>query len=158
GRLAWPQNFGRERHFVGAPSPRDIAEVAFWRRLDGDEKLVRSTVARVIPCIIDGAAVPADLVQASVRRAFNPLGAGGWEWEKALGIACALVRGAFTERSYEMSLEEGRTTRDYLYGRLLAIAERLESVALYAAGETRDTTASRLMQRFADRPYSTWRT
>ncbi len=56
-----------------------------------------------------------------------------------------------------MALEEGRNTRDYLYGRLLAVAEHLESRALYVADEHRDTTASRLMQRFADRPYSTWR-
>jgi CRISPR-associated protein Csd1 len=57
-----------------------------------------------------------------------------------------------------MSLEETRNTRDYLYGRLLAIAEHIESRALYLAGEKRDTTSTRLMQRFADRPFSTWRT
>lgn len=56
-----------------------------------------------------------------------------------------------------MSLEESRTTRDYLYGRLLAIAERIEEVALSVGGENRPTTAARLMQRFADRPFSTWR-
>jgi len=48
--------------------------------------------------------------------------------------------------------------RDYLYGRLLAIAEHIEGRALYVGGETRDTTAAKLMQRFADRPASTWRT
>ena len=57
-----------------------------------------------------------------------------------------------------MTLETDRTTRDYLYGRLLAIAEHIESRALYVAGESRDTTAARLMQRFSDRPYSTWKT
>ena len=57
-----------------------------------------------------------------------------------------------------MTLETDRRTRDYLYGQLLAIAENIESRALFVARETRDTTAARLMQRFADRPYSTWRT
>ena len=57
-----------------------------------------------------------------------------------------------------MALETDRRTRDYLYGRLLAIAENIESRALFVARETRDTTAARLMQRFADRPYATWRT
>ena len=56
-----------------------------------------------------------------------------------------------------MALEEGRTTRDYLYGRLLAIADSIEGFALKQAEEKRDTTAARLMQRFADRPSSTWR-
>lgn len=57
-----------------------------------------------------------------------------------------------------MALEPDRNTRDYLYGRLLALAEHMESRALYVAGEQRETNAGKLMQRFADRPYSTWRT
>lgn len=57
-----------------------------------------------------------------------------------------------------MSLDESRTTRDYLYGRLLAIAENIESLALYVAKENRDTSAAKLTQRFADHPYTTWRT
>jgi len=55
-------------------------------------------------------------------------------------------------------LEEERTSRDYLFGRLLAVAEHLEGRALYLAAETRETSAARLMQRFADHPCSTWRT
>lgn len=55
-----------------------------------------------------------------------------------------------------MALERGRRTRDYLYGRLLALAEHLESRALYVGGEKRATNAEKLMQRFADRPQSTW--
>lgn len=57
-----------------------------------------------------------------------------------------------------MALEENRKTRDYLYGRLLALAESLEKWALDISHENRDTNAARLMQRFAERPYSTWRT
>lgn len=57
-----------------------------------------------------------------------------------------------------MALDENRKSRDYLYGRLLALADSLEQWALKKAGETRQTTAARLMQRFADHPYSTWRT
>ena len=56
-----------------------------------------------------------------------------------------------------MSLEENRTSRDYLFGRLLAIADHLEQRALHVAGEDRDTNAARMMQRFADHPCSTWR-
>ena len=55
-----------------------------------------------------------------------------------------------------MALETGRSSKDYLYGRLLAVAEHMESRALYVAGETRDTNAAKLMQRFSERPYSTW--
>ena len=57
-----------------------------------------------------------------------------------------------------MALETDNTSRDYLYGRLLALADHLEGRALYLADEKRDTTAERHMHRFSDRPFSTWQT
>lgn len=157
GQFAWPQNYSKERQFIGAPAPRDIAEAAFGSRLD--EKLRAATVERLLPCIVDGAPLPLDLLRLVVRRVANRVGMDAWEWERCLGIACALFKGFFNERGYLMALEQERTSRDYLFGRLLAVAEDIEGYALYAAGEkARDTSAARLMQRFADRPASTWRT
>lgn len=159
---AWLQNFGKESKFVGAPAPRDIAEAAYGRRLD--DNLRKATVERLLPCIIDGVQLPRDLVESVVRRTCNRVSfekdksGNQWEWEKYLGIACALFRGSYQEREYQMTLETERTSRDYLYGRLLSIAEHIEGRALYVGGEKRDTTAAKLMQRFADRPNSTWRT
>lgn len=157
----WQQYFGKDRVFYGAPAPRDIAETAFgtWRegKMYVDEKLRRSTVERLIPCIVDGASLPRDLVETCVRRASSRNGIEYWGWEKSLGIACALFRYHHKERSYSMALERELRSRDYLYGRLLALAEHLEERALYVAGEKRSTSAEKLMQRFADHPYSTWR-
>ena len=157
-QYAWQQNFSKEAKFDGAPAPRDIAEAAFGRRLD--DKLKKSTVERLLPCIIDGQTVPRDLVESTTRRACNRAGLEHWEWEKTLGIACALFRGYSKSqgKEYDMALEEDRTSRDYLYGRLLAVADNIEHYALTAAETNRDTMAARLMQRFADRPFSTWRT
>jgi CRISPR-associated protein Csd1 len=81
-----------------------------------------------------------------------------WEWEKTLGVTCALYKKQFNERGYSMSLDKTKKTRDYLYGRLLALAELLEERASFFADEKRETNAAKLMQRFADRPYSTWLT
>src|SRR5439155_12503237 len=97
------------------------------------------------------------------RRASNRKGLEQWEWENALAVACALYKGSQLRnpkeiRRYSMALEPDRNTREYLYGRLLAIAEHIEDRALYVAGERRDTTAAKLMQRFAERPFSTWKT
>ena len=153
---AWPQNYGKERHFIGTPAPRDIAEAAYGRRLD--DRLRKATVERILPCIMDAQPLPNDLVVATRARVCNRIGLDWWDWEKYLGIACALFSGQHTERNYQMALETERTARDYLYGRLLAIAENIESRALFVAGERRDTTAARLMQRFSDRPHSTWKT
>lgn len=164
----WHQYFGKEKKFIGAPAPRDIAEAAYgtWRegKLIIDEKLKRATIERLLPCIVDGAIVPRDLVESCVRRATcrhsYPWKSGqpSWEWEKALGIACALYRKQHVKEEYGMALDEERNSRDYLYGRLLALAEHLEHWAINVAGERRPTNAERMMQRFADRPYSTWRT
>ena len=58
-----------------------------------------------------------------------------------------------------MSLETDKRSRDYLYGRLLAVAECIEEKAMPSSnGDVRSTQASRLMQRFADRPAATWPT
>lgn len=166
---AWHQNYGKdpeskkELRFPGAPSPKDIAEAAFGPSRDKKQRLHKATVERLLPCIVDGRLLPRDLMESAVRRTCNRAafekGRNGreWEWERNLGIACALFRGFFRERGYDMSLETSRTSRDYLYGRLLALAEHLEGRTLYVAGESRDTNAARLMQRFAERPASTWR-
>jgi CRISPR-associated protein Csd1 len=165
-RHAWPQNFGKDKRFIGAPAPHDIAEAAYATRLGTtgalqvDKKLEKATVERLLPCIVDGLVIPRDLVVSVVRRASNRNGLDRWEWEKVLGIACALFRGWSVSqgKEYQMTLEEELASRDYLYGRLLAVADNIESYALTSAEKNRDTTAARFMQRFADRPYSTWRT
>ena len=152
----WHQKFSIDRRFVGAPSPRDIAECAYGNRVD--EQLRKTTVERLLPCIVDGIQMPRDLVELCVRRAVNRQGLKSLEWEKALGVACSLFKYYYKERKYLMTLERDRKTRDYLYGRLLAIADALESLALWEVEKRRPTNAARLMQKFADRPCSTWRT
>jgi CRISPR-associated protein Csd1 len=156
-QFAWHQRLSKDKTFVGAPAPREIAQSIFGTRSNADEKLVRATVERLLPCIVDGGRVPRDLVLSSVRKASNRAGQEWWEWERCLGVACSLYRGSNAERGYALSLELDRNSRDYLFGRLLAIAENLEEKALYLAHEKRETSAGKLMQRFASRPYSTWR-
>lgn len=159
---AWWQDYGRDIEtketirFIGAPSPGDIAWAAYGRRID--DKLRKITIERILPCIIDGASLPRDLVDSSFRHTCNRMSFEPWEWNKTLGITCALYRKYYKERRYDMALEPDRRTRDYLFGRLLAAADGLESLSLYLAKDKRDTNAARLMQRFADRPSSTWKT
>jgi CRISPR-associated protein Csd1 len=146
--------------FVGAPAPSDIAEAAYATNRDGkfqlDEKLRKATIERILPCIIDGQQIPRDIVESAIRRASNRVALEDWQWSKTLTIACALYKKFKEKENYTMSLDENRTTRDYLYGRLLAIAERLEEVALYKAKEKRATNAARYMQQFSQRPFRTW--
>jgi len=141
--------------FVGAPAPREIAEAAYGIKVD--DKLKNATVQRILPCIIDGQQIPRDLVESAVRRTSNRVGKEGWEWEKTLTIACALYKKLKEKEDYDMALDKTRKTRDYLYGRLIAIADCLESLALKKAQENRNTNAARYMQQFAERPNKTWR-
>lgn len=155
-QFAWYQNYSKDVKFIGAPAPRDIAEAAFGRRLGQDDKLKKATVERLLPCIIDQSPLPKDLMLSTVHRVSNRVGMDAWEWEKTLGIACSLFRGTHQKENYRMSLEEDRTTRDYLYGRLLAVADYIEEVSLSDSEKNRQTNAARFMQRFASNPYKTW--
>lgn len=131
----------------------------------------------LLPCIADGRPLPRDIVDLAVQRASNrnikrlgekysTAASELNEWLSDLCVACALYRGFHHPerqpdsrkwREYSMSLDINHDGRDYLYGRLLAVAERIEEMAMFVAKEpSRTTHASRLMQRFSDRPASTW--
>jgi len=142
--------------FIGAPAPADIAEALYGVRID--DKLRNATINRILPCIIDGQQIPRDFVESAIRSASNRSGKEYWEWNKTLTIACALFKKYYRKENFSMALDQERNTRDYLYGRLLALAESLEDWALQESNEKRETNAARLMQRFSERPYTTWQT
>ena len=146
------------------PSPYSIADAVYGKSLS--DTLKKQLYARLLPVIAGGTFVPIpeDLVRQSFQAACNPNGCENWEWQRNIGVACALYKGwrarhhdLSQRRTYPMSLDTQNRSRDYLYGRLLAVAENTESYALYLAGEKRATTAERYMQRFAEHPFTTWR-
>ena len=56
-----------------------------------------------------------------------------------------------------MSIDLKRTDRDYLYGRLLGAADKLEQYALRKKDNDRLVTAAiRHIQTFSQRPFSSW--
>lgn len=139
--------------FIGTPIPKDIALAAYGFR--ADSKLVAETIERLLPCIFDGKSLPRDLVVSSVRRASNPQTMEKYEWNKTLSIACALYKKLHQKEGLSMSLDNSITDRSYLYGRLLAVADKLESMT-YERGENRQTNAMRYMSKFAQDPLRTW--
>ena len=140
--------------FIGAPAPINIAEAAYGDKVD--DKLKKTTVKRLLSCIIDGQQLPYDIVESTVRHACNRITMEDREWNKTLSIACALYKKYHAKEDFNMELDENRNTRDYLYGRLLAIADRLEEVSLYKGEKDRPTHAARYMQVFSVRPNRTW--
>ena len=173
--FAWPQRLVNQekrqagktnsaaRWVPGAPSPKHIFEVCYGDK--SSPTLEKSVKERLLPCIVEGRPLPDDLLRLAVARASNPVSTEYWEWERNLGIACSLYRGYYRRhpkpgkrRIFCMSLDRENQSRDYLFGRLLAVAEKIEQIALYIANVKRPTTAERLMQRFSDRPSETWQT
>ena len=151
------------------PSPLAIAQAVYGKTLS--DELKKQVFSTVLTCIAEGRQIPEVLVQAAVQMACNPMrkelnqtdSEVQETWERNLGVTCALYKGFYArhpdvqqKRSYSMSLDRECKSRDYLYGRLLAVAERIEFIALHVAKEKRRTTAERYMQRFAEHPFGTW--
>lgn len=154
---------GKPYTFTGAPAPADIVFAAYGENC-GD-KLKKSTVERILYCIADGGSLPADLMKSAVSRASNLIGLKeGWEREKTLTIACALYRKyrmdearkkRIEEEPLMPKLDENRTDRDYLFGRLLAIADYMEHLA-FDKWNDRDTNAMKYQDTFVRKPATTW--
>ncbi|WP_110111777.1 type I-C CRISPR-associated protein Cas8c/Csd1 [Bacillus sp. CGMCC 1.16541] len=138
--------------FIGAPSPKDIAFAAYGTR--ASDKVVKGLVERILPCILDDKKIPLDIVRSAIQRASSPVSMERWEWEKTLSVTCSLIN---KEEGYEVSLDKENLNRDYLFGRLLAIADVLERQAL-GKEETRATNAIRYMNSFSKHPARTWKT
>ncbi|TYR79213.1 type I-C CRISPR-associated protein Cas8c/Csd1 [Priestia megaterium] len=136
----------------GAPSPKDIALAAYGSK--ASDKIVKGLVERILPCIIDDRKIPLDIVKSSFQRASNPISMEKWEWEKTLSVTCALIN---KQEGYDVALDRENVNRDYLFGRLLAIADVLERRAL-GSDETRATNAIRYMNSFSKHPARTWKT
>ena len=173
--FAWYQEY-KSSWIFAAPSLERIAEVVLTKTEfeDKDRKSRRQLYARLLPVISGGKSVhiPYDLVQKSFQVACNPFANYRPEdgekirsanWQRNICVACALYKGwrarhhdLSQRRTYPMSLDTQNRSRDYIFGRLLAVAEHLERTALRIANETRATNAENYMQRFVMRPFHTW--
>lgn len=176
-RCKWHQQFWDKENnnyipYTGAPSVDKIIEAVHGKARGGKDesytKIKKAARERLLRCIFDGALLPIDYMVSAVRRASNPLGItknGKFDrtgFEQVVSTACALVRRFYqqTEKEdYKMSIELDRKDRDYLYGRLLGAADKLEEYALYKKDNKRVVTAAiRHMQAFAQHPFRTWQT
>lgn len=104
------------------------------------------------------------MVVAAINRASNPFmfenknaksNSDRWrDWEYVLGATCALVKRYYHDykkEEFAVELETERRDRDYLYGRLLAVADEIESSARYKQGKTKKMIG--LQMRYAICPH-----
>jgi CRISPR-associated protein Csd1 len=143
----------KEVPFIGVPATKDIAFAVYGSKVS--DKLKKELVERMLPSILDGRKIPIDIVRSAYHRASNPEGMEEWEWKKTLSITCALMNKTYEKEGFGVSLDVNNNNRDYLFGRMLAIADVLERRAL-GREEKRATNAIRYMNAFAQHPFRTW--
>lgn len=162
----WMQRYkvvdSKLKPFIGAPALRDIISTVWGVEqknfLVVKDNIEKSAMARLLPCIIEGRQIPFDIVRKSVLNASKPMGYSKFNRGKILSISCSLIKKYYNDKvkkeEWSMALQEERTDRDYLYGRLLALAQKVEMSA--SKNFDRDTNAERYMSAFQKHPCSTW--
>ena len=127
---AWLR-FWKGKNTVCSFSIYEIIRAAYGfeqnERLDCKKELERAQVLRLLPCIINGRAVPYDLVQTLCNKASNPLAyKKHYNHRNVLEAACGMYR-AYKKGDLPLGYDPNEMNRSYLYGCLLAIADKAES-------------------------------
>ena len=163
----WYFNFFKTDKTLGerveTPTVKQIVTYAFGTEqggyIDVNDKVLKEQSQRIYYCMLDGQPLPKDLVQAICYKASSPSAyANRGNYERVLSTACALVCKYYNERkegSVKMELDYNNQNRSYLFGRLLAIAERVEK-STYRNGESRIPNAIRLQTAYVNHPMRTW--
>lgn len=161
---------GNVHKFWGMVGVKDIADILFGVEsmgglsiVDRNSKKLYSQISRkVLPCIWDGKRIPSDIVSRAVLKASNPLAyKERYNWERVLTLACSLIKKQrkenYGEEEWNVALNKKCDDRNYLYGRLLAVADRVEYRTFDEKDKTRVTNAKRYMSTFSQRPFETWK-
>lgn len=157
---------GRRITYTGMKGIEEIARALYGTEQNDILTLRNSKVCgelykRLMPCMIDRKKVPEDLVRLALHRASSPVSFKKWyNWESVLETACSLVKKQYYDNNpkeeWKVALDQECNRRDYLYGRLLAVAHYAE-LRTYTKDERRETNAQRYMTAFSQRPMQTWK-
>lgn len=161
---AWIRFHGKtKKNEIDSFSLYEIVDYAYGIEQEDSIKckpeLRSKTILRLIPCVTEGRNVPYDIVMNLFHKACVPVAyKKTYHWRNVLETACGLIRKKIIEErgEYQVALDKTCKERDYLYGRLLAIAEVAEASTYDKKEDARRTNASRYFEAFSNRPYQTW--
>lgn len=162
----WPLSFKKGKRGIPiAPEPEEIVQAAYGIERKGflhvEDKLMKETLEYLISCILDRKELPSALVKAAVSNASRPMAFSSYNRRKIVDITCALLHKKYMDKGRKervaMSLDRKNQDRDYLYGRLLAVAHKLEydTFSEEERGK-RDTNAVRFTSMFVRNPTKIW--
>lgn len=163
--------------YIGCPSFNDILVAVYGKPRGGNDtgytKLKKQVQKQLLECMFGNLPFPKNYIDQGAVRASHPMSFTDSnnsfkenDWRYYLNVTCSLIKKYYKKQKEEdisMELEEFRNDRDYLYGRLLAVADKLENYAMFKANKNRNmddrraTNAIRLMSGFSVKPYSTWK-
>ena len=155
--------------YYGMVGIKDIADILYGTESQGNltlkgsnEKMYAEVCKRLIACILQHRRIPADMVHLAVRRASLPMSYKNHvNWEKTLALACSFIKKQSVERGdkevWTVALDKNNCNRSYLYGRLLAVADRVEWLSFIDRDDKRETNAKRYMTAFSQQPFRTWK-
>lgn len=163
---AWPRfNSKLKKNTVNSFSLYGIIRCAFGTEQNGfitcKKEIERENILRLIPCVTSERTVPSDIITALFRKASNPLAyEKRYNHREVLETACGMIRNSNLKRGgiTAMAYDPNEKNRSYLYGCLLAIADKAESSTYDEKDrDSRLTNARRYWNSFSSRPYITWK-
>lgn len=161
--ISWIQfDYKQKCNSVNSFSLYEIAKCAYGTEQNGELKckseILTDTVLRLIPCITEGRKLPKDIMRSLFVRASNPLAyEKGYNHRLVLETACGVIRKYYLDNGkgvISMAIDYKDKPRSYLFGCLLAIADKAESDT-YEKEERgkRITNVKRYWNKFVSYPY-----
>ena len=150
---------------IWSPRLYDIVKYAFGEerngRMDVDDKLLAYYTQLLVRCVAEGRRMPIELI-GSISRKHSRLPATSnlryWSLLTAATVVRKVRNDHFGREVYKVILDTTNSNRSYLFGRLLAIYDRIERRALRKNGDSRETNANRLQEYYTKMPMKAWMT
>ena len=152
--------------YYGVPTPELLVKACHGERVNKNK--MKMEIERIFYCIVQGRPLPLDIERCVVRRVVTrssqATGNKYYPWrQKILEPACTIICNRWNETHkeevYTVALDETNRNRDYLFGRILAVADQIER-STFKGDErgSRITNAMKYMEVFSMRPSTTWMT
>lgn len=159
----WEYGFGKNKK-VRTPSLSLITTITHGNYQLGSKKielnkdnLRKVTIEKLLPCVVEGKKIPLDvvtkvIVNISRRMSYRDY----YSWQTLLSTSCAVLKKYkwdYFGKEVTIELNEKNMSRDYLYGRLLAVFEAIE---ISATNSDKVTNAEKLWSLFIQSPDKTY--
>lgn len=151
--------------FIGTPSLDYITSATYGKNSDA---LSKNAKERLLPCIVDRRPIPKDIVETALYRISNRMAFDSKsEYKNCLSTICAIIRKYrydisiqnkyMQKEEWDVAVDETCKDRSYLFGRWLAVAQRVEESTFSKEDREngRITAAERYMQQFSKKPMET---